>query len=382
MMRRLLILILATQLSGCFLSNLFKSDDPHPPTPLGPITTKLDVKQVWNLNIGDAGRYYFSPTVHEMDTYVAANDGTVARLNTLTGAVAWKQNVGSNLSAGVGADAATLAVATTDGELVVLEIDGKTRWKASVGGEVLSPPAVGEGLVVARTSDGRFIGFDGATGKRKWAYQRPPQTLILRSAPGIVIDSGNLYAGLPGGRLIDLALTNGGLRWESAVAIPKGTTELERVADVMGSPVIAGRQVCVATFQGRAGCFELTKGAAVWTRDVSTPSGIAVDLHNAYLCDEKSTVEAMSRLGGGGVWKDDKLQYRALTTPAVLKDSVAVADFEGFVHWLATDDGSIVARAPTDGSPVRVAPVVARVGNQELLLVQTSKGGIYAFSTP
>jgi outer membrane protein assembly factor BamB len=301
-------------------------------------------------------------------------------VNTLTGAVVWKTNVGTKLSAGVGAGATTLAVATADGQVVALDLDGKERWRTPVGGEVLSPPAVGEDLVVARTTDGRFLGLDAQSGKKKWSYQRPPQTLILRSAPGLVIDSGNLYAGLPGGRLIDLALSNGGLRWETAVAIPKGTTELERVADVMGTPVMAGRQICVATFQGRAGCFELAKGAPIWTRDISTPNGIGVDLHNAYLCDEKSDVLAVSRLGGGSVWKNDKLLYRALTTPAAMDEAVVVADYQGIVHWLSLDDGALIGRASTDGSPVLVAPVVAHVGGKEVVIVQTIKGGVYAFS--
>jgi len=374
--------LLATQLSGCFLADVFSSPDPHPPTPLGAFTAKFDIKPLWSQNVGDGLRYFFLPAVHDSDTFVAGGDGTVARLNTLTGATVWRQNVGTKLSAGVGADATTIAVASTDGQVIALDTDGKERWRTGVGGEVLSPPAVAEGLVVARTTDGRFIAFDAQSGKKKWSYQRPPQTLILRSAPGLVIDAGNVYAGLPGGRLIDIALANGGLRWETAVAIPKGTTELERVADVMGTPVLAGRQVCVATFQGRAGCFELSRGNALWTREISTPNGIGVDLHNAYVSDEKSDVIALSRLGGGSVWKNDKMTYRALTTPAALQNAVVVGDYQGFVHWLALDDGALIGRTAADGSAIVTQPVVAQAGGREVLLVQTVKGGIYAFATP
>ncbi len=381
-MRRLLVLLLATQISGCFMADIFSSPDPHPPTPLGQFTTTLEVKQIWSLNAGDGQRAYFTPAVRDNDTYLAGGDGSVLRVATLTGATAWRVNVGIKLSAGVGADASTVAVASADGQIIALDTEGKERWRAGVGGEVLTPPAVAEGYVVARTTDGRFVGFDAMTGKKKWNYQRPPQTLILRSAAGIVIDSGNVYAGLPGGRLIDIALANGGLRWETAVAIPKGTTELERVADVMGTPVLAGRQVCVGTFQGRAGCFELGKGAPIWTRDVSTPTGIAIDLHNAYLCDEKSVVQAISRLGGVAVWKNDKMLYRSLTTPAVESSHLAVGDYQGFVHWLALEDGALAARLATDGSPILVAPTVANVGGKELLIVQTTKGGVYAFANP
>jgi outer membrane protein assembly factor BamB len=380
-MRRLVLGLVALALSGCGLFDYFDSDDARKPVPLTEFTQTLKVAQVWKYDIGGAGRYFFSPVMVENDLLVAATDGSIARINAATGAQVWKINVEDKLAAGVGADAGTFAVATTQGELLTYDLDGKQRWHVATGGQVLSAPAVGDGIVVARTTDGRFLAYDSGTGAKRWTYSRAPQPLVLRVAPGMVIHNGTLFAGLAGGRLIAVTDSNGGLRWDIAAMIPRGATELERVADVMGTPVIGAREVCVATFQGRAGCYDQGTGSTIWSHEISTTSGMGVDNHGAYISDEKSVVQALSHSGGASLWKNDKMQYRALGTPVPYKGAVVVADYAGFVHWLSEDDGSLIARAPTDGSTIRVAPLIVATASGQLLVVQTVNGGVFAFSS-
>jgi outer membrane protein assembly factor BamB len=50
------------------------------------------------------------------------------------------------------------------------------------------------------------------------------------------VRGGFVFAGFSGGKFVALALTNGGLRWEGTVSVPKGTTGAERVTDVIGLP--------------------------------------------------------------------------------------------------------------------------------------------------
>ena len=379
-MRRFAIALLALSLSGCGILDWFDSDDAHKPTPLADITSKVTVTPVWNAHIGDAGRYFFTPAQVGDDVVAADNDGDVVRLNSVTGAQVWKVSIDDKLSAGVGADAGTLAVVTVKGDLVVMDVTGKQRWRGPAGGEVLSAPGVGDGVVVVRTTDGRFQAFDSGTGAKRWNYARQNQPLVLRTAPGMVLSAGMLYSGVPGGRLIAITDINGGLRWDAAVTIPKGTTELERVADVMGKPILANREICVASFQGRAGCFDINTGSPVWTHEISTTTGIGVDVRGAYVSDENSVVQAFSRSGGSSLWKNDKLQYRKLTAPVTYNGSAVVGDLQGYLHWLSEDDGSLVGRAPTDGSAMLVTPLLVTADGAPRLIAQTAKGGIYAFT--
>jgi outer membrane protein assembly factor BamB len=55
---------------------------------------------------------------------------------------------------------------------------------------------------------------------------------------------------------------------------------------------------------------------------------------------------------------------------------IAVGDLQGYVHFISRDDGSFVARLPTDGSPIVAQPVKF----DDNIVVQTVKGGVYAIS--
>ncbi len=360
--------------------HIFSSAPKNKPTELTEIKPTLAVRTLWTANIGKAGKYFFTPALLGPEVIAAGGGGVVERRVLATGERVWRIDLDQKLSAGVGADADTIAVVGVNGDLIALEASGKQRWKIAANAEILSAPAVGEGIVVVRTTDSRVIAYDAATGKRRWAYQRASQSLVLRSNPGMVIDGGLLFAGFPGGRLVALTVANGALRWESSVAVPKGATELERVADIVGTPVVVGREVCVAAFQGRAGCFDISTGGAIWGRDSSTSTGIEIDGRFAFITDDKGFVYAFSRGSGISVWKSEKIAYRRLTAPASVGRAIVVGDYKGFVHWLSREDGSLIARSTTDGTALLVAPRAFSAGSVPAVLFQTQDGNLYAFA--
>ena len=158
--------------------------------------------------------------------------------------------------------------------------------------------------------------------------------------------------------------------------MPKGTTELERVADVASLPIVDGRQICAVAFQGRVSCYDVLKGTANWGRDVSSISGLTSDGENIYVADDKSALIAFEKVGGASLWKQDKLYGRYVSGPVVTGKYVAVGDMQGYVHFVSRDDGSFVARIATDGSPIVAQPLELSNG----ILVQTLKGGVYAIA--
>ena len=265
--------------------------------------------------------------------------------------------------------------------MVALEAaSGKARWRARVSSEVLTPPAVGAGLVLVRTIDNRVFAFDAADGKRRWVYQRAPTTLVVRMPAGVTIAGELAFVGFPGGRLVALTLANGAVRWEGTVAAPKGTTELERVADVMGNPAVQGREVCAAAYRGRVACFDAVSGRQLWARDVGALSAVTLDARYAYVADERGAVHALDRTNGQSVWKQDRLAHRGLSAPLPGGAAVAVGDFEGYVHFLARESGAIVARRETGGGAIRAAPLFLPAAPASGLLVQTEGGGLFALA--
>ncbi len=365
-------------LSGC--ATVFDSLDSINPfassgfkkAELKPIVASLKVDTVWSASAGKAGDYVFSPAVVGDAVYVAARDGVIQKL--VGGKTAWKINAGQLLSSGVGANERLLVVGTPKGEVLAYATeDGKLLWRATVSSEVLAAPAVGAEGVAVKSGDNRVFLLDAADGGRKWVYQRSTPALSVRSAGSPIFADRFVFVGFPGGKLVALTLQNGAPVWEGAVAQPKGATELDRVADIVASPVIDGTQICAVAFQGRVACFDMGQGGAmIWSRELSSASGLALDGRYLFVTDERGAVHALDRLSGSSLWKQDKLLNRRVSGPAVRRGNVAVADVEGIVHFLSREDGSFVARQKTDGTPVRAS--VQPLGSG--FLVQTSGGNV------
>ena len=362
-------------LGGC---SLFSGKKPsNPPAPLVEFTQSLKVHTAWTQSIGKASIFTFSPVVAGDSVYAAAADGTVMRIDAATGKVAWSIKAGMNLTGGAGSDGTTVAVAGEKGVVLAFDAQGKKLWQAQASSEVLSAPAVGQGLVIVRSQDNRVAAYDVATGERRWAVLRTLPTLTLRSAPGILVVPQATFLSLPGGRLSALNLTNGGPWWEMAIGDPRGTTELERIADASGTPVIIGRDVCAVAYQVRVGCFDAGSGTAHWVKPFSSGVGVASDGKNVYAADEHGAVSAFTLDSGAVVWQNKQLANRVLTTPVVLGNAVVVGDFEGYIHFLSRDDGALKARIRADSSPVLPNPVVA--GSN--VIFQTKSGTLIAVTS-
>jgi outer membrane protein assembly factor BamB len=365
--------------AGCSSLNPFASKPTprNPPAALEDFKQTLGVRTAWSASIGSAGEFVFSPAVAGNSVFAASADGTIARFDGASGRAVWRINTDTRLTAGVGSDGTTVAVASEKGVLLAFDAEGKLRWKAQASSEILSAPAVGQGIVVVRSVDNRIVAYDAETGSRRWVVQRSSPPLTLRTAPGIAISGTTAYVALPGGRLLALALSNGGPRWEVAVGDPKGTTELERIADLSGTPFVAGRDVCAVAYQGRVACFDATTGAARWAKELSSDVGAAVDDRSVYAVDERGGITAFARDTGSGTWKNNKLANRRLSSPVIMVRALAVGDAQGYVHFLSREDGAFLARVPTDGSQVVAAsPLTANSA-----VFQTQAGTIVALAT-
>ena len=93
-------------------------------------------------------------------------------------------------------------------------------------------------LAVVRCGDSRIYGIQLSDGSKKWVYERSNPTLTIRSSAGVALSDGFAYAGFAGGKMVAIRVDDGKPVWEVSVAQPKGTTEIERIADITSTPVI------------------------------------------------------------------------------------------------------------------------------------------------
>jgi outer membrane protein assembly factor BamB len=366
----------AFAMTAALLAGCATKDERREPVPLVDFKPVLTVSQAWKASVGKAGRYLFSPVAVGDFVYAAGANGSVAKIDSKTGQDVWRVKLKDDLSAGVGSDGNLTAVGGLKGQVDVLGPDGKLLWTAVAPGEIVSPPLVGNDLVVVRTIDGKVIAFNSQTGEQKWIFQLRAVPLNLRVAAGMTF-AGNqaVLAGFPGGGFAAINLQTGDAYWQAPVSYPKGVTEVERINDVTGAPGLVGAQTCAVTFQGKIGCFDANSGKADWTRNFSSNSGLAQDDQIVASGDDWSIVNAFRATDGTPLWKNDKLKNRDVSVPYILGRAVVVGDYQGYVHFLSADNGDLIGRMKTDGSAITAAPVLAG----DTLVVQTKDGDIYGF---
>jgi outer membrane protein assembly factor BamB len=370
-------LALATGLAGCGSWNplvwvgIMSDGEPNKPTPLGPVTGTVLPKAVWITQVGKASGFGFRPDVEGGRIYVASEEAVLA-LEEESGKVVTRADTKKKLSSGIEVGDGRTVVGTLKGEVLAFDAaTGKEAWTSSVAGEVISPAAISRKTVVVRTADGRIFGLSLADGKRRWVFQRPMPSLLLRSESGVKAIDQNVIAGFANGKMIALDIEDGTLVWEVTVAQPRGATDLERITDVAGLPIIDGANVCAAAFQAKVACFEIQSRNQLWARELSTALPLASDARYVYAVDDKGAVHALDKGSGASVWKQDKLLHRKLTAPMVVAGLLVVGDGFGFLHVLSPDDGSIVGRLATDGSAIlSMAPAAGGAA------VQTAKGAV------
>lgn len=377
--RAFVILVMAYSLSACSWFGWGSEDTSEPPAELVDFDERIEIEELWSAGVGSgADEFYLKlkPAVDGERLFATNHEGEVFAYHAKTGEKHWETELEKRISGGVGAGEDKVFVGTSDAEVIALDqTSGTVSWVTRVSSEVLSAPVVQSGIVVVRTGDGKLFGLNTDTGKRLWVYDRTIPVLTLRGTSSPVVSNNIVLAGFANGKLVSLNLKTGKEIWETAVAAPRGRSELERMVDIDADPVVIGNLVYVVTFQGFMSVVDLHTGQILWTRKMSSSAGINVDRSNMYVADNDGHIWAFTRDSGRGLWKQEMLHARHLSTPAVQDDYVVVGDLEGYLHWISREDGSFAARERVDSAPVIAAPIVV----DDILYVISKEGDLAAY---
>ncbi len=364
---RALIFSLAL-LAGC-------SSAPEKPKPaeLPPNAALLGVRQAWSARVG-AVNLPLQVGVAEGRVALASDDGTVVLLDARSGADIWRASAGGRIAAGAGTDGTTVAVVTTDNDLVALAL-GKEVWRQKLPAQSFTAPLVAGARVFVLAGDRSVSAFDARTGRRIWNRQRPGEPLVLRQA-GVLVPVGDMLVAGLSGRLVGMNPNTGAVAWEAPIASPRGANDLERLVDLVGRVSRVGNSVCARAYQANVGCVDAARGNLVWTKAANGFDGVHGDEQMVFGAEADGRVMAWRRSDGERAWTSDRLRYRSPSAPLVLGRSVAFGDASGLVHLLSRADGSPLNRLATDGSAVAATPVLAG----QTMVVVTRNGGVFGFT--
>lgn len=386
-MSRFILVSIVCLMGGCKSMNdgiialtdrFIGEDNTEPPSALVEIEPQITIETLWkkSVGVGCDGQLVNLVLAASTDKVIAADrSGLIQARDHKTGKLIWEVETKLPISAGPGLGSGTVLVGTSDAELIALSLDdGSSLWTVDVSSEVLAVPTAEDGIVVVKTIDGRVLGLDEDDGKQLWSYERQVPALSLRGTSTPVISDDLVIHGFANGKVVALQLNSGKQAWESIIAVPSGRSEVDRLVDIDADPIVVDGVVYAASYQGGVSAISSYGGELLWRKEeVSSFAGMSVDWRYLYLTDEHSDLWQLDQRNGSALWKQTELHQRQLTAPAVHDDYIAVADFEGYVHWLSTDDGRQLGRKRVSKGPIEAKPVVV-----DNILYVYSKAGVLA----
>lgn len=369
-------------LGGCStVRGWFSSDkeEPNEPVELSDIARTVSATRLWSAEIGDGeGRLGArqGPVVADGRVYAAAVEGGVRALDLQSGNVIWHFESDLELSGGPGVGDGLVVVGGLDGNVIALDsASGAEKWRAKVNSEVIAAPAIGLGMVFVRSNDGRITAFDAASGERRWFWNHDVPTLSVRGNDAPVLGPGFVFVGNDDGTVTALSATDGRPLWEQPVAAAEGRTELDRMADIDGTPVLDGAVLFASSFKNQTAAIDAPTGRPLWSSDHGGPGRAAVASDRVVVTTPAGLVFGLDKTGGSALWQQPGLARRGVTAPAIHGDYALVGDYDGYLHWLKLENGEFAGRARAGGKPFRAAPVVV----DGIALVQNTDGELTAF---
>ena len=377
-MKKLGLLMCVLALSGC---SWFSGEDDIAITPaeLVDFTAEVSIERIWSVSVGSGAKDYLislRPAASRDTIFAADYSGQVTALELTSGKKLWEVNLDTMITGGVGYGSGMVMVGTVEGVVHALDAtDGSTLWTSQVSSEVLSSPKTNGTVVAVHSIDNQMVALDAKTGEELWRHDGDAPILSVRGTSESVVTSNMVLSGFDSGKLIAFNPSNGSVIWETRVALPKGRTELERIVDIDGEPLLVGDVIYAATYQGRLGAISRGTGRNLWSQDTSSHHAPAHRAGKVYVTGGEDSIQSFGSGNGQKVWANDDLFLRQATGPVVLGGTIAVADAEGYLHLLDAEDGHFVGRVKADGSGVS-APLLS-VGNS--LVVQANNGSISAY---
>jgi outer membrane protein assembly factor BamB len=377
-----LLLAGAVALGGCStVKGWFggKRGETLKPAELTEFTPSLKVEKLWSASAGKGEGLLGArqgPAIADGHVYAAAVEGGVRAFDLHTGNAQWHYESELPLSGGPGVGDGVVAIGSLEGDVVALDAtSGAQKWTAKVGSEVVAAPTIGQGLVLVRSNDGRVTAFDETSGERRWFWEHETPTLAVRGNDGPVLGPGFAFVGNDDGTVSALALADGRLVWEQTVAAAEGRNELDRMADVDGTPVLDGTTLYATSYKKQTMAIDGPSGQPIWAHDAGGSNRAAVSTDRVVVSDPDGTVWGLDKSTGAALWQQPALARRNVTGPAIQGDYAVVGDYEGYLHWLKLADGAFAARIDAAGDAIRAAPVVA----DGIVVVQSTGGELSAY---
>jgi outer membrane protein assembly factor BamB len=387
--RRTLALCFIFSLSACAtlepigdsIAGLFSdSDNLDPPAELTDYVAELKFEIVWSESDGEGADEQIInlvPAIAEDKIIIADHAGLILARSLTDGETLWEVETNLPISVGPVISGDLLYVATSKAHVLAFAIDtGQAVWKQRVSSEVLALPVIAGESLLLRTTDGKEIALNKGDGKEIWSIAITTPVLSIRGDGAPVVDGETLIIGSANGKLTGLNLKDGAYLWETSIATPRGRSEIERLTDINGTPLLISNTVYISTHKSGVASVFTIDGDILWRNEkISSDHGLAADDDSyLYVTDSVSDLWKLNQKNGRSYWQQSALHRRRLSKPAVYGDYIVVGDYEGYLHWLSKTEGRLLGRVEITDEPIFSQPLIVN----NVIYVYASDGTLAA----
>ena len=368
------IAAMATAVAGC---NRGIKPVVNDPVKLVQIAQPISVLQpVFSTDVGNKKASKKDPLDLQVG-YASSQIVTASRGGDLTGfnnagQELWSVNVGDQITGGVAIDALsqTAIVSTRGGQIMAFDsTTGAKRWQQQLSGSVLSPALITNNRVILSANDGFLHGLSLQTGQSVWQFATQVPAISVRgSAAPTLLDDKTALLATADGRLHAVTTDSGLPQWSRRVGVGAGSSEVERMSDVDGKPVVSNNQLFAISYSGQLLGIDLASRQVMFINDLASLKALTVNNQQVIATSLDGKVVAYNRNSGEMLWESEELAYRHLTNPVMIGNYIAVGDYDGVVHLFDPASGKIVSRVETKGALTNLQAEGSR------LLTQSTSG--------
>ena len=376
-MRIAVLILLFAIVSACSINSNKKSISKE----VGTIT--LELTKLWKAQVGKGNNknkeIALTPAVEEEYIYLASVDGALQKRTQKDGSLLWEKYLQTEISSPIGLGEHNLYLGNKDGYLFALDKKtGELRWRQQLSSEILASVAEQNSVVITHLSDDSVYGLNESTGEIIWSYKEssPNLKLMGSSSPRVIGDF--VIVGFSNGRLALFSIIDGSMQWEYPLALPEGRSEVERLVDIVSSPVIDNNLLYAVSYQGKIAAINLDTGQIVWQQKMSSYKDMAIDLENVYLTAADGSVLAFNKFTGDVLWRQENLKFISSSAPIISSQYVVVGTNEGDIKLLDKTNGEIVNTFHISNSPIAAKPLFAN----GMLFIYSQAGMLLALENP
>lgn len=369
-----ILVVLISALTAC------SKDKINQPTELDPnFKDQVLIERLWKRSIGDGDvglKLNLSSFVMDERIYSIDGHGYLTVVDPSTSKIIFSKEMDEEVSGGLGGDAKHLYYTTFQGELVALNRkDAEVLWRAELSSEAVAQPSSNGNLVAIQTVDGKLMTFGADDGKLRWRYDSIGPLLSLRGTPSPMISQRYTITSFANGEMLAFDNQTGQPYWKAVIATPQGRTELERLVDPDGQPIIDGDTLYIVAYQGKLVALDVVTGVEKWAKTYSSFNGVAFGFGQLFVTTANGSVLALNPTNGSELWRSESFKFRRLTSPFVYDQTLAFSDIDGYLHFLDIKTGKHIAqRQPDEDGVMGDFHII-----DEKLIVTTRSGALVAY---